>query len=165
MGTVSINHDICGTPNNSIIVLDMSQDGTTMSTTSASAATLRTYTLPAGTMGANDAVRITTLWTFLNNANAKFGYVDFGGSLVFNENLASKGVTCHTMHIVRNRNATNAQVSHNNAREGVFENTTGAVHTAAVDTSADIDIRIRAVSDGTDTVTCESVIIELLRAP
>jgi len=154
---------IAGTPDSSLIVLAANNEQ--LSTTSASAATLATYTLPGGTLGPNDSIRITTLWTFLNNANAKSAYINWGltTNFILNETLVSAGLSFQTMQIIRANNSTSSQKAFSSFREGVFEKANAALETDTVDTTVDQDILIRALSDGADAVNLESYIIELIR--
>lgn len=158
-----VNSQIAGTPDDTVKVLSASN--AQLGTTAAVATTIKTYTLPGGLMGPNDSLRIITLWTFLNNANAKTAFITFGGTsnFILNETLVSAGVSMQTMQIIRNNNSTSAQKSYSSFRELVFEKSTAALETDAVDTTADVDIEFRALSDGTDNVYLESYSIELIR--
>lgn len=127
--------------------------------------TLATVTVPAGAMGANGLVRVTTLWTVTNNANAKSLYVRFGGTSG-TQFLAYNAASTNLMQnqvIIRNRNSQSSQVGFYQSQPNSFSNPgSGAIQTAAIDTSASADIVIRAQkATAGDTVTLESYLVEL----
>jgi hypothetical protein len=133
------------------------------STNTISEETLATVTLPAGAMGPNGVLRITTLWTFNNNANVKTPRIRLGGvsgSIIYAPAGANQ-VNISDMRIVRNRNAQNSQISQ--PISGIaFNVTTGTAFTGAVDTSAAVDIVFSSQkATGTDTLTLESYMVEV----
>lgn len=166
---ISVRNTVAGLPSEGANILYQNNHPLDHLSISASATTVLTYTLPGGTMGINDSLRITTLWTFLNNANAKYAFIGFGGATgadaLLNENIASSGLVMRTQQQVSNQNSLSAQIAANESLEVGFGKTSGAYQDFTQDTSADVDIVFRITSDGTDTVNLESVLIELIKAP
>lgn len=125
---------------------------------------LYTCTVPANAMGANGVLRITTRWTITNNANAKTLRVHLGGigGVDYMGNSVS-GVSAQQHQIlIQNRGATNSQYGFG-ASQAPFQAQVAAPITSAVDTTAATTIVItgqKAV--GTDTITLESVLVELI---
>jgi len=160
------NSQMTGSPDDTVRILASSNAAVSHTAGATSETTLATYTLPAGTMGPNDTLRITTLWSFTNSADDKRMRISFGGSNFLDELATTAGeVSMQSMQLIRNNNSLTAQKAHNNAQEAVFTKTSGAITTAVVDTTADVDIDFNVVIQTvTETVTLESYIIELLRA-
>lgn len=125
--------------------------------------TFATVTIPAGAMGANGRVRITTLWSNNNDASTKTAKVFFGatqylaGGLTTNVNLRNQTEIC-------NRNATNSQIG-NSGQQGAggWGGTTTSLPTSAIDTTAAVDVVIAGqLADGTDSIALEAYLVEVL---
>lgn len=145
--------------------LILAHSNTPLTTTSASIATLATYTLPGGLMGANDTLRITTLWTLDAASAVVLGTITFGGTNVFNEDLALGTVrSCQIMTLINNSNSTSSQRFREPSVQETFSLTATANSSGAVDTTADVPILFRGTSDGSLDLTLESYTIEILRA-
>lgn len=129
--------------------------GTTVTTT------LATVKVPAGAMGPNGLLRITSLWSWTNNANAKTAQVKFAGV----STMGGSGANSATMEIIkhiRNRNSQASQLVNDTAVIGTPNAATAA--TIAVDTSVDQNITFDVtLGVGTDTATLESYTVELIR--
>lgn len=125
--------------------------------------TLATVTVPAGAMGANGALRIWTLWTFTNNANAKTPRIRLGGAsgtIWFAANAAS-AATGQFITIIRNRNAANSQVGFQTGGTNWGVSAT-ACQTGTTDTASAQDLVITVQKGtGTDTMTLEAYTVEL----
>lgn len=128
--------------------------GTTNETTSA------TVTIPAGTMRANSALRITLITSQTNNANAKTLRVKLGASTLYSTSVASSA-SFQGMVVIRNRNSLSSQAC--------FTGQTGAgisgsaITTGAVDFSADVSLTITLqLGTGTDSFTLEGYLVEVL---
>ncbi len=126
--------------------------------------TLATITVPANAMGANGALRITTLWSFTSSGNTKTLRVRFSGgagTLYFTPILTvNTNVECVVN--IANRNTTNSQVGGSLATsDNAALGTTKA--TSAVDTTAGTTIVItgQKASAG-ETLTLESYLVELM---
>ena len=117
-------------------------------------------------MGANGVVRVTTFWSFTNNANAKTISVYFGGT-GGTDYLALVGASVGTAKAIThigNANATNSQVGSSFEFRGTaqLQNDANTV-TSAQDTTGAVDIAIAVLkATGTDTITLVAYIVELL---
>lgn len=125
-----------------------------------------TVTVPAGAMGANGLLRITTVWTYTNSANNKTMRVRFGGTSGTQYTSATSTTTAslRTQCQIGNRNATNSQVGGSIVSAG-FGTSTGANQTSAVDTAASVDLVISGqTASAGETLTLESYMVELYYA-
>jgi hypothetical protein len=120
----------------------------------------------AGAPGSNGSLRVTTNWEATNNANAKTIRVRYSGSAgvaFLSANITSTAGCSAVTHIGQN-NSTFAQVGSSRVitTSGVATgNSQGS--TAAADTAAATSLVITAQKGtGTDTLTLQSYIIELL---
>lgn len=125
--------------------------------------TLATYTMPGGTMGLSSAIRIVSLWSYTNSVNTKTCRVKFGGTNFFSTNPTTSA-SIHYATIIRNRGSLSSQVGFASTAGGSFQNTTAAVTTSTVDTSANVDITFTALLTNTgETITLEGYTIEVMR--
>jgi len=136
----------------------VSHTGTTTETT------LATVTIPAGAMGPNGRVRITTFWTYTNSANTKTLRVRFGGASgasYLAHNITATATLRHQTEIC-NVNAANSQVGSLNTSFGA---STDAVLNSTVDTTSAVDIVFRCqLANAGEIVTLRSYLVELLFA-
>jgi len=134
-------------------------------TGSTSETQLALVNVAAGAMGLNGALRITTLWSVNNDADAKTGRIRFGGisgTQIMALNMASTA-TYQLMHIVRNRGAANSQVFQVVTATSNFTSSSGAVGTASVNSAISQDLVISGqLASGTDTITLEAYTVELI---
>lgn len=125
---------------------------------------LATIPIPAGAMGPNGALRVTTVFSVNNNANSKFANVRLGGlsgALYWGANLANN-LSQRNMLTIHNRNSQSSQVGGVAFGAMGTPQTTG-VTTSAVDTSAAVDLVISgALANAGDTITLEAYIVEVL---
>ena len=134
----------------------MSVTGTTSETTLAS------IVIPAGLLGVNGVLRITSLWTYTNSVNNKTLKVNFGGTTWFNQ-AQTTTASAQSMTIIRNRGVVNSQVGYAISAGSAFGSTSVANPTAAIDTTASQTITITGTLANTgETITLESYIVELL---
>lgn len=129
--------------------------------------TLATVTVPAGAMGANGRLRVTTFWTVTNSGNNKTLRVRFGGvsGTIYMGTTVTTIATSQAQHHICNRNAANSQFG--SASSGVGPgSSSGAIVTSAVDTSAETTIVIagQKASSG-EVLTLEGYLVELYYAP
>jgi len=114
---------------------------------------LASFTIPAGTVGANSIIQIEPLWTYTNSATNKILRVKMGGALVY-----SVTRTTSTMEIplivVANRNSLSSQIQPYVDKYETAAASTPATH--AIDFSAAVDVEItgQRASSG-DTLTLE----------
>lgn len=139
----------------------MSNTGNTVETTVA------TVTIPAGAMGANGILRITSLWSFSpNNGNTKTPRVRLNGlaGTIYLGTATASVVSAHFPTIIRNRNATNSQIGYVANTPTQFGTNNAALVTSAIDTTASVDIVFTGqLATGTDTITLESYLVEILK--
>lgn len=125
---------------------------------------LASITVPAGAMGKNGAVGITTLWSYTNSANGKTVRVRFGGpsGVAYQTLVATTTATLQTQTIIINNNSTGAQ----KAFTGLtlpYATSTSALTTSSVDTTAATTIYISGqLASSGETITLESYTVELI---
>lgn len=162
-----VYNKITGTPDDSVKVLKMSttQQG---NAGSAGVTLLDSYTLPGGTMGPNDALRITTLWSCDNTANAKTAVIYFGSGAtdVLSNSLISEDSMQNIVMIYNNGTLSSQKCFTKSMQEGMsFREMASVNQSYSVDTSADVTIGFQAESmTATENLYIESYIIELIRA-
>jgi len=136
----------------------------------ATEATLVTVTVPAGAMGPNGLLRITTVWTYTNSANNKNIRVRLGAASAGLSGTSYLAVTQTTSASFRdqrqigNRNAQNSQVG-GFAGSTAFTQGSAANVTSAVDTSAASELVFTTAWGGAtsgETITLESYLVEIL---
>jgi hypothetical protein len=135
----------------------VSHTGTTAKTT------LATVTVPGGAMGANGMLRITSLWSHTNSANAKTPRVEFGGTEYYGTAVTATATT-RMYRTIANRNSAGLQVG--GPSPGTFDwgSTSDGLTTSSVDTSADQDLVFSGeLANSGDTIMLESYVVELLR--
>lgn len=135
-------------------------------TTGTAETTLATVPIPAGAVGANGVIRITTLWSYTNSANTKTLRVRLGGiaGTSFGATVATTTADVQMMHIIRARNSTSSQVGFAANAGSTFTTTI----TGAAGGSLDMTVAQDLVFTGTtalsgETITLESYIVEILK--
>lgn len=120
--------------------------------------------IPGGILGSNGVLRVTTIWSYTNNGNNKTFRIRLGGmgGTTF---LSITNTTTASMHDVREiflRNATGSQVSP--AGAGAVAGANGnAVSNGSIDTTSDQILVITGQKGtGTDTITLEAWMVEIL---
>jgi hypothetical protein len=124
-------------------------------------AALATIAIPAGAMGPNGQLRVTTQWTYTNSANAKNLRVRFGGTsgTSFLAQASTTTATAQFQNRIANRGAANSQVGNNNTAYGT---SSSAVVTSAVDTSAAVNLVISGqLTNAGEMITLEGYLVEL----
>lgn len=128
--------------------------------------TLRDITIPAGSMDVNGLIRVTNLWSYTNSANIKRPRSYFGGTggTKFSDSAQTTTAFLREQFVIANRNAVNSQVGHSAGFTSSFGTGTGALVIAAIDTSVDVHLLVRGLlADGTETITSEETLVELLK--
>ena len=125
--------------------------------------TLATVTIPAGAMGLNGILRVTSLWSYTNSVNNKTLRIRLGG-IGGTSYLAVTATTSSLFADVReiaNRGAANSQVTKSSGVQ--FGTSSGAVVTGAIDTTAATTLVLtgQKASAG-ETLTLESYLVELI---
>lgn len=130
---------------------------------------LATISIPANSMGLNGALRIKTYWTITANTNTKTARLrlgGIGGTVVGPGNAwnAAAVTVPHSETLVQNRNSASSQICRNiTNRSSDLLMQLQANIAAAVDTTVAQDLVITGqLGVGTDTITLESYIVELL---
>ncbi|MCW5141070.1 hypothetical protein [Burkholderia cenocepacia] len=124
--------------------------------------TLATIAIPGGTLHESGALRVTTLWSYTNSANAKVLQVQFGGSVFLNQSQTATS-SSQAQTIVRNRGAANSQVGFAAAAANQYSSSGAAVVVAAVDTTKDQQLVLTArLANVAETITLESYTVEVL---
>lgn len=130
--------------------------------------TLATVTVPAGAMGVNGILRLTSLWTVTNSANSKTIIAKLGGAA--GTGYLSRAITAtqsiSMCTIIRNRNSQAAQISYfeGAGASGGWGDNANANLTGTIDTSVAQDILFRGTLANTgETITLNSYLVELLR--
>lgn len=137
--------------------------GVAASTSATSEATLATISIPAGAMGANGMLRITTHWSGTNSANNKTHRIRLGGTAFFNVSVTTSP-TCQALTLIRNCNSASSQIGWVNSHGGY--GVSGSTRTSGtVNTAAAVDLTITAfVASGADTVTLDGYLVEVIYA-
>lgn len=124
--------------------------------------TLATIAIPAGTMGLNGALRITSIWSYTNSANNKTVRARFSGQAL-GSTVMTTTATASILWEAINRGALNSQVT-NGAGAGAGLVASGnAVVTMTVDTSITQNLILTATLANTgETITLEGYTVEVL---
>lgn len=129
--------------------------------------TLATITIPAGAMGPNGRLRITTVWTITNSVNNKTLRIRLSGigGTQFMNSIQTLVTTVRDQHEIQNRNSASSQLGWNAASSGGFGTSSNAVVTGAIDTSVQTTLVItgQKATSG-EVLTLESYIVELFYA-
>jgi hypothetical protein len=129
---------------------------------------LATIAIPAGYMGAQGRLRITTLWTVTSSANNKTIRTRFGGmsGTIYQSRVVTTVGVVRSVVEIENRGAANSQVGGPTDLDS-YGTSTGAVVTSSVDTAAaSTDLCITAqLANGTETMTLQAYAVELLMPP
>jgi hypothetical protein len=130
------------------------------------ATTLATVQVPAGAMGANGRVKISSSWSYTNSANNKTCRVRWGGAsgTILMNGVYTTTVSNTDVRYIGNRNATNSQVAgaSTSAAGGGLGPVAGAIVTDTVDTTAAVDIAFTALlANSGETIALESYCVEL----
>lgn len=125
-------------------------------------AIMGTIAIPAGAMGPNGALRITTTWSCTNSANNKTPRIRLGGisgSQILAATFTTQGA--HIQRLLQNRGSAASQISSFGASSAnSFTNASPATFT--VDTSIAQDLVITGqLALGSETLSLESYLVEL----
>jgi hypothetical protein len=123
--------------------------------------TLATVTVPAGALGPNGTLRITTLWSNTNSANNKTFKVKLAGT-AYGSLVSATTVITRDQRMIHNRGTASSQIGMPGTVGGFGSSGVAAV-TSAIDTSQSQDITFTAqLALGTETITLESYLVEVL---
>lgn len=126
--------------------------------------TVATISLPA--LGPNSAIIIRRAHSATNNANAKNFIARINGTSVGSYNMASTASSVMEMWIA-NRGATNSQLVTPATISSSLGTSTSNFLTTAIDLSAasTLTLSVQFGATGTDTITLESYVVEVINAP
>lgn len=128
--------------------------------------TLATITIPAGTMGANDMIEVTTLWSFTNNANVKTPRVRLGGvsGTAFYGPGPASNVQIYSQIRIRNRGVQNSQLGYSASAQTSYSASAGALVTSAIDMGSAQDLVFSGqLANSADTISLESYDVSIKR--
>ena len=128
---------------------------------------LATLAIPAGIMGLNGILRVSTRWSHTGSVNAKTLRHRLGGIGGTAYQLSAAGATdiAHAAQVwIQNRNAANSQIGHISAAGASgFGPSTAAHTTGAIDTSiAQTLVLTGQKASAGETLTLESYFLELI---
>lgn len=124
--------------------------------------TLATITLPAGAMGANGILRISSVWTMNSNANNKTLRHRLGGTAIAQLPLASPNIFYVANTLFRNRNAQNSQIVMPLNAAGGMSSSAGALVSTAIDTSLSQSLTLTGqLANAGDQIALEAYFVEL----
>lgn len=127
---------------------------------------LASIRVPAGLIGKNGILRVTSLWTITNSANNKTLRVKLGGigGTAFLASTQTTNASVQAMTVISNRNSEASQVSTTGGQASSFGASTGAVVTATIDTSAETLLVLTGEkASAGETITLERYIVEYYR--
>lgn len=127
---------------------------------------LRSFTIPANTLGPNDALEFVIIGSMTNNANTKTFRVRIGTApyTLIALGLSSTANFCRFLTMF-NRGATNSQANFAQASSSGVGTSTAAINVGTIDFTQDQDVNISVqLADGADTASIEAVYVRLLRA-
>lgn len=125
---------------------------------------LATINVPAGAMGANGRLRVTTHFSITTSANTKTLSFELGGSVFYSRAEAGATVaTYRDQREIANRNSASSQVSWRSTSIGGFGGGTVATTTGAVNTASVQQLIIYGqLANAGETIALENYIVELL---
>lgn len=145
-------------------VLAASHAESAVHTGDTSAATFATIAIPGNTLTANGALRITLLYRFVGAGGNKTTTLTFGGTTFLSASNGTSTLSAQSQIIIRNRNATNSQVSAWSSNSQSFTSLPADVVTAAVDTTQSQNLVIGGqLANAGDSIALESYLIEVVR--
>lgn len=127
---------------------------------------LLTLSIPAGSMGANGWLQISSTWGFSGANSTRTPRIRLGGiaGTAFFAVANASTINSHgDIRRIHNRNATNSQVCFNLASaSGGVGASSGAIVTGSLDTTTALDLVLSGqVANSGDTIILESYVIEI----
>lgn len=123
--------------------------------------TLATIAIPAGVMGLNGILRIWTQWDYPSTANNKTMRVKLGATS-FSGVVATTTLVARILTMIHNRGVANSQIGGAANFAGIGTVGAGDVN-GAIDTSVAQNLTITGqLALGTETLTLEAYLVELL---
>lgn len=122
---------------------------------------LATIPIPAGTLGVNGALRISTLWSFNNSANGHDCIVKIGAATIMNHGIGGQ-LTLDAVKFMRNRGSLTSQAVHPSASIGQGSGIAVSILNVDMGQAQTLTICGRLASGGADTITLEGYTVEVL---
>jgi hypothetical protein len=124
---------------------------------------MQQYSVPAGTMGLRDTLRVSVRWSFAGTANNKICQVNFGGSTAAQLTQSTSGqVTTILIYEISNRDNVAIQIA--GSTSGYVGLAGGNFNILAVNTAnAAIVAMMGQHTTATDYIICESIVVELIK--
>jgi len=132
---------------------------------------LATVPIPGGLMGPNGIIRVTSLWTYTNNANTKtvswrFGAAGAGtGGTIYMATPVASSSLFNDMRLVRNANSVSSQKGSSNGNPiGGLGSSAGSTVTSSVNTNNASEIVLTGTLTNTgDSIVLQGYLVEVLR--
>lgn len=104
---------------------------------------LYSWTLPAGTLGPRDTIRIETSWGGTGTAGIKTTGIEFGGTAFFQTPVSAANISNGTvLTMIHNRASLSAQIGGSAITSGAGAgSSSGALPTGAINTANAVDIK------------------------
>ena len=137
------------------------KSGVPASTSSATEAALATYTIPGGSIGANGAVRVSAYFSMPSSGNTKTMFVRLGGisGTAFLNNSATTNAGYRYIIEFHNNNSQAVQLG--GPSSGAIGANGASTIVSAVNTANAQDLVISGLTNGTETLTLNSYIVEI----
>lgn len=134
---------------------------------------LVTIKIPGGAMGANDTLRLSTLFSCPDSNTGSVqaiirvgGATNNVGAIYFNNTIGDTILSAQHLHNISANNTFTLQKGFNSSDEEAHRESTAAISTSAVDTTQDFNIYINAIIGAVgDVLNLERYTVELMRAP
>lgn len=126
---------------------------------------LGTIRIPAGSMGLNGIIRVTTIWEFTNSANSKVLRYRLGGTsgTVWMQHTATTTSGLKDQRQFGNRNSASIQIAGPATTNNSFTASSSAPVSMTINTATDQDLVISAqLALDTETIILQSYLIELI---
>ena len=125
---------------------------------------LATINVPAGAMGANGRLRVTTHMSMTASTNLKTLSIELGGTAFYSRTEAGASIaTYRDQREIANRNSASSQVAWRATSIGGFGGGTAATTTGAVNTASAQQLIIYGqLGNAGETIALENYIVELL---
>jgi hypothetical protein len=125
---------------------------------------LATIAIPAGAIGVNGGIRVTSLWSYTNSADSKSLRSRFNGTNIGTSFSVTTSAQMHHQFTLWNRGAANSQVATTpiTASYGTSGNSPA---TSTIDTSASVSLTLTGqinANAGSNTITLESYTVEIM---
>ena len=126
--------------------------------------TLATVTLPAGIIGTNGLLRVTSFWTYTNvGGGTRTPRVKFGGSTIAGNANANTVLSQSLLGLVNNKTAATQTATGLGSAAGIGASTATSL-ALTVDTTAAVTILLTGqLSNTADTIALDRYIIEVIK--